>query len=282
MMTAPLETTAVAKYRRTPAYLTDVTICIGRLPIRVRAPDPVFLEMLAERYSSFLQTTASPRIEFDIHLLPPGGLGGDEEVAVRFERGVWQLRRGDFRGEYDARSRRGRLTLSPNPYSVDAMLRIVHSIVLAREGGFLLHAAGGIRNGRGYLFSGVSGAGKTTLARLAPPEVRLLTDEISYVRRESEGYRVYGTPFSGELGLKGMDISAPLAAVYLIAHGSGNRLERIPPVKAAARLLRNTLFFARDPELVAAVFAGVCDLAARVAVYHLEFVPDSKVWGMVE
>jgi hypothetical protein len=281
-MTTPLETPAVAENSRVFGRFASLTICIGQVAICLRAQDPAFLEMLAARYFSFVRNDVSPQIEFDVHLLPPGRIGGDEEVAVRLERGIWQLRRGDFRGEFDPGSRRGRLTLSPNPYSVDAMLRIVHSIVLAHEGSFLLHAAGGIRNGRGYLFSGVSGAGKTTLARLAPPEVTLLTDEISYVRREGAGYRVYGTPFSGELAMKGVDVSAPLAAVHLIAHGSENRLARVPPAEAAGRLLRNTLFFARDPELVAAVFAGVCELAGRVPVYRLEFVPDARVWGLME
>ncbi len=72
-----------------------------------------------------------------------------------------------------------------NPYSLDSVLRIVHSLILAERGGFLLHAASAICDGRACLFSGVSGAGKTTMTRLAPPDVTLLTDEISYVRPEN-------------------------------------------------------------------------------------------------
>ena len=64
------------------------------------------------------------------------------------------------------------------------MLRIVHTLVLARQGGFLLHSASAIRNGKAFLFAGVSEAGKTTISRLAPPDATLLTDEISYVRKE--------------------------------------------------------------------------------------------------
>jgi ABC-type multidrug transport system ATPase subunit len=58
-----------------------------------------------------------------------------------------------------------------NPFSLDSVLRILHTLLLAREGGFLLHASSAIRNGSAFLFSGVSGAGKTTMARLAPPDV---------------------------------------------------------------------------------------------------------------
>jgi hypothetical protein len=38
------------------------------------------------------------------------------------------------------------------------VLRIVHSLIQAQAGGFLLHSASAIRNGKAFLFSGISGA----------------------------------------------------------------------------------------------------------------------------
>ena len=73
--------------------------------------------------------------------------------------GVWRLRRGDFRADWDPRAGRGHIRQSANPYSIDSVLRIVHTLILAREGG-LLHSAGAIRNG-GFLFSGVSSGPST-------------------------------------------------------------------------------------------------------------------------
>jgi hypothetical protein len=92
------------------------------------------------------------------------------------------MERGDFRAEWDPQCHRGWVRQRPSPYAIDGVLRILHSLILAREGGFLVHAASAVRNGRAFVFAGVSGTGKTTLARLAPPDVTLLTDEISYVR----------------------------------------------------------------------------------------------------
>ena len=137
------------------------------------------------------------------------------------ENGRWRLERGDFRAEWDPAARQGRIRQSANPYSIDTVLRIVHTLVLAREGGFLLHAASAVRNGRAFVFAGASGAGKTTLARLAPADADLLSDEISYVRRETGGYYAYGTPFAGELARAGENLRAPLESVYLLAQGSG-------------------------------------------------------------
>src|SRR5208282_5990982 len=258
-----------------------LTIEIGGLPIRLRAPDAAFRALLAERYSSFLRPESRAEMEFELHSAAPNPRGADPKLEVCCERGSWQVSRGDFRAAFDLRTRRGRLSFAPNPYSVDTLLRIVHSLLLAPTGGLLLHASGGIRGGRGVLFSGVSGAGKTTMARLAPPDVQLLTDEISYLRREDDGFRVYGTPFSGELGIQGEDVSAPLGGIYLIEHGASNRLERVAEAEAVRHLMRNTLFFAQEKRLVADVFSTVCELARRVPIYRLEFLPDARVGEML-
>lgn len=131
--------------------------------------------------------------------------------------------------------------------------------------------------GRAFLFAGRSGAGKTTITRLAPPDARLLTDEISYVRREVEGYVASGAPFAGELAQPGENLRAPLALIYLLAQGPENRVEPVSPADAARALLQNLLFFAEDPELVQAVFQAALDCAQRVPVRRLTFVPDARV-----
>jgi hypothetical protein len=260
-----------------------LTIEIGGLPLRLFPPDAAFRAVLEERYSSFVSRNARAVMEFTLESAPPGRTAGaEEDLQVLCKEGLWQISRGEFRAAFDLRTRQGHLRFVPNPYSVDTLLRIVHSILLAPAGGLLLHASGGIRHGRGVLFSGASGAGKTTMARLAPRDVQLLTDEISYLRREGSSFRVYGTPFSGELGIQGEHVSAPLSAVYLIEHGSTNRLERVPEAEAVRRLMRNTLFFAREEHLVTQVFSTVCGLVRQVPVWRLEFLPDARVWEMIQ
>ena len=175
-----------------------LTIEIGEIPIRVHTDSREFAQMLEERYGEFVTAQAPLALmEIEIELVKePGrelrdsGLGKDDDadadVSVRREAGRWIMTRGDFRAEWDSESNRGWVRQRPNPYAIDGVLRILHSLIMARAGGFLLHAASAVRNGRAFVFAGVSGAGKTTLARLAPPDVTLLTDEISYVRPQGQ------------------------------------------------------------------------------------------------
>ncbi len=294
----------------------DVTIEIGGMPILVRTDSSEFMRLLRHRYGSFATGSGfrdgrRPVFELDVELVPPGIVSDVEDVSVCLEAGRWKLERGDFRAEWDPERRRGRVRQSANPYSIDSVLRILHSLILAREGGFLVHAASAIRNGRAFLFAGVSGAGKTTVSRLAPPDVALLTDEISYVRPldrlQVTGYReqrtdraegifpslspvpcslfpayvAFGTPFAGELARIGEKLRAPVAALYLLAQGPENRIEPVGDADAVRALLQHILFFAQDSELVELVFQSAVDFVSRVPVHRLLFTPDARVWELI-
>jgi hypothetical protein len=258
----------------------SVTVEIGGIAILLRSIEPAFCRLVARRYGNFVNPSARPEYEFEVNIETPSS-PPDEDARVWKQGRLWHFVRGDFRAEWDAHTHSGRVRQSLNPYSIDTVLRIVHSLVLAEEGGFLLHAASALRSGKAFLFSGVSGAGKTTISRLAPPDASVLTDEISYVRCEAAGYRAYGTPFAGELARIGANVSAPLGALYFLEKGTVNRIEPIDRLAAARALLRNVLFFAHDSELVGRVFHSALEFVSSIEVARLVFRPDQSVWELI-
>jgi hypothetical protein len=114
--------------------------------------------------------------------------------------------------------------------------------------------------------------------------VCLLTDEISYIRhrRDGEGYVACGTPFSGELERPGANCASPINSVFLLAKGRENRIDPLANSESLRRLLRNVLFFAKDTELVNNVFRSAWEFVQGVPVQQLTFVPDARVWNMIE
>lgn len=258
----------------------EVTVEIGGVPIQLHTSDPDFRQVIEERYAGFLRPSAIPACRFEIQLTS-SQLPADEDVCV-FKRGsTWCLRRGDFRAEWDLRRREGWVRQCANPYSIDSVLRITHSLLLAMEGGFQVHASSAIRNGRAYLFAGVSGAGKTTTVKLAPPDAVVLTDEISYVRRTANGYRAYGTPFAGELARPGANATAPVQQVCLLKQSLQNRLRPVGRSEAIRALMRHVLFFAQDNELVERVLDSVVHFVSSVEVVEMEFTPDHCAWELI-
>lgn len=267
------------------AIVHDVVVEIGAMPVLVRTSSPEFLAVLEKRYGGFMNPGAEPSFEFEVEVVPssrlPGADDADVDLSVVFEGNRWILERGDFHAELDPGLRRGDIRLAASPYAIDAAFRVVHSLLLAKQGGLLVHASSAVKNGKAFLFAGVSGAGKTTISRLAPPDATLLTDEISYIRREGDGYVAYGTPFAGELAKPGENIRAPLAALYLLKQGPENRIDAVGAADATRAVLECVLFFAHDTKLVGKVFDSVCDLVQRVPVERLTFLPDNRVWELI-
>ncbi len=261
----------------------SLVIEIGGMPVRVHSPNLAFLAMLHDRYTGFVARERSDKpVEIEFYVDHIVGQFADPYAVVRVtqQSGRWTIERSDFRAEWQPADRTGSIRQSVNAYSIDAVLRIVHTLILARQGGFLLHSASVVRNGKAFLFAGVSEAGKTTISRLAPPDTTLLTDEISFVRRSGGGYIAYGTP-TGELAKLSANVSAPISALYLLAKGPENRIDPIPPAEAARSLLANLLFFAHDEDLVQAVFHSAFEFVSRVPVARLTFVPDARVWELI-
>ena len=263
----------------------EISVEIGGMPIVLRSTDRDFRSMVESRYSAYLRPPEASSFAFDVevrpdHLLPEED--SENELRVWKEDGKWRLERGDFQAYLDPTARSGRILQSVSPYAIDSVLRIVHTLIQATHGGFLLHGASTIRNGRAFLFSGVSGAGKTTISRLAPADAILLTDEISYIRRDECGYTGCGTPFAGELARPGENAMAPIEHLFFLAKGPQNRIDPIPPADALRMLLRNILFFADDADLIKMVFRSAMEFLGRIPVSRLTFYPDQGVWDLIQ
>ena len=138
-----------------PSY--HITVEIGGMPIVLRTRDNAFRQLLARRYAGFVDSSAPPRFEFDIELTKRAASAPDDDVRVEMQNGTWRLRRGDFRAQWDPDAGRGHIRQSANPYSIDSVLRIVHTLILAREGGFLLALRRGHSQRTGLSFLGSVG-----------------------------------------------------------------------------------------------------------------------------
>ncbi len=265
-----------------PAQSIPVPIQIGGISVGIRTEDATFRDMLEARYSGFVVPTSHPDFELDVELAEPSApINADEEVRVARQGDDWTLQRGDFRATWNARAARGKVFQAKNPYAIDSVLRIVHTLILAPRGGFLVHAASAIRNGRAFVFAGVSGAGKTTISRLAPPDAQLLSDEVSYIRCDDGAYSACGTPFAGELARVGENCSAPIETLFLLEKSAETRIDAVDPADAVRELLRHILFFAGDPEMVKLVFQSACRFVEKVPVRRLSFTPDPRVWEII-
>jgi len=162
--------------------------------------------------------------------------------------------------------------LHPFVYPFDEVVFLAR---LARSRGVLVHACGLSLNGRGLLFLGTSGAGKSTSAGLWKQRagVTILSDDRIVIRPEGQGYRIFGTPWHGEGGWEA-PVSAPLEAVFILEQAPRNALHDITPSAAVAQMMVRAFPAMWDQEGLEFAVRFLADLAERLPVRQLHFVPD--------
>lgn len=258
-----------------------MTVSIGGTAIRIATSDAVFDEALRAQYAGFIGPDRRDSIRMTVRSILATGADPDADIEVKHENGCWVMVRGDFHASYTPAERTATVHQTAGRYGIDSAIRIIHSLELAERRGFLLHAASVIRDGRAFLFAGPSGAGKTTISRLAGEDTHLLTDEISCVRKCGNTWTAFGTPFAGELAQPGENLRARAEALYLLQHGPENQLEPLSATAATRSILRNVLFFAQDSRLSRLLFDTVCEFVESLRVFRLAFVPDARVWSLI-
>jgi hypothetical protein len=171
-------------------------------------------------------------------------------------------------------------------YPLDELL-ITHHLSLGR--GVELHGCGLVRgDGESFLFVGHSGAGKSTTARLwkrhSPVEVlsddriivrRAFADAAKSVGQECPTYTffMHGTPWHGEAAFASPG-RTPIRRIFLLQHGSGNRIERLSPSAAVGELLARSFTPFYQSRFVDPVLALLEEMVESVPCYRFQFVPD--------
>ncbi|MGC8833943.1 MAG: hypothetical protein ACP5R4_07785, partial [Armatimonadota bacterium] len=154
---------------------------------------------------------------------------------------------------------------------------VMLSFLSRHRRGVIIHACGVVDEGKGVLFAGVSGAGKSTMANIwKPTGATLLSDDRIIVRRTDGKLRIYGTPWHGDANVCDPG-NAPLEKVFFIVHADRNYAKPISPVDAASRLLVRCFPPFWDKEGMQFVTDFLAQVAEEVPCYELGFVPDQSV-----
>ena len=142
----------------------------------------------------------------------------------------------------------------------------------------LIHASVTMKDGKGYLFLGKSGTGKSTHSQLwlkHIPGTELLNDDNPAVRLINDEVIVYGTPWSGKTPCY-KNKQVPIGAFVKLEQYPENIIRREPPLKAFATLLTSTSSMLWDKPLYEKICNTVSAIAMRAPLFHLRCKPDEE------
>ncbi len=128
-------------------------------------------------------------------------------------------------------------TVGPGSEALGHVLSSLATLAVNQEGGLLLHAAAVELAGAAVLFSGPSGAGKTTASNLVRDARMFAYDRVAIIPH-STGWHCVSVPFGHALDVELPESNAtslPLGALFRVFQGTGR--PRIRPMGGAEALL---------------------------------------------
>ena len=139
-----------------------------------------------------------------------------------------------------------------------------------------MHASVVMRGGRGFLFLGRSGTGKSTHSGLLLKYIdgtELLNDDNPVLRIVDGCARVYGSPWSGKTPCyKAQDV--PVGAIVRLSQAKENRITRLGTVGAYAYVMSSCSGFRPFREITDAQHETLSAVALGVPCYQLDCLPD--------
>ena len=190
--------------------------------------------------------------------LPPVG-SGDTQIRAQFRVGI-----------------------SAN--SLEACVRIALSVALPTVSAFLFHSStvqGA--HGRALTFTGVSGAGKSTISELLDSldGVTKIVDELGVIKVTEHGAEVHTAPFLGIAGMP-LGVVAPLSGIHFLIQAPHDRRTLVPPRAAMSRVMANILAYVAEPTTAERLLELVARLTTTTPCYNLEFAKHADVAAVLD
>ncbi|MFZ0547405.1 MAG: hypothetical protein WAM60_18305 [Candidatus Promineifilaceae bacterium] len=260
-------------------------IKIASFVVALHTNDAGVTQKLEQRYQEFLGSDETPDISITLKIVPGA-------LYIEPKPGPWVIESSyknnrlvycsyQERGEVDLISGEGYLEMDPTA-SIDNFLRTVYAWLCVTNDALLLHSAGVIRDGLGYVFFGPSGAGKTTTSRLASKTAHVVSDDLVIIRCDETGCTLHGVPFKGELSeAPRANQQAPLKGLYRLRQDTSHYLEPIPHIKAIADLVAASPFIVREKELSDQLMKVCSKIVECVPVQQLHFKRDDGFWKVL-
>lgn len=160
----------------------------------------------------------------------------------------------------------------------DAMM-LAFAFRTVGDGVMEMHASVVAYGGKGYLFMGSSGTGKSTHSRLWLQNVEgssLLNDDNPIVAVGKDGdIRVYGSPWSGKTPCY-INMSYPVGAFVSLRQAKENRVREMSLLESYGCLYSSTSCLKTEPEFVDALHETIGEVATQIPCFQLDCLPDAE------
>jgi hypothetical protein len=159
----------------------------------------------------------------------------------------------------------------PFEYPLDGLILYYLTVI---HGDIMIHASGVNNAGHGYIFSGVSGKGKSTIASLWENSgAKVIHDDRLILRKTGSGYRMFNTPVYNN----DEPHDSPLNKIFIIEHGIENKLVPVRGALAVSLVMANCIQHNWGSDIIARLLGSVSIMCGTIPTVRLSFKPDRSV-----
>ncbi|MBN1758486.1 MAG: hypothetical protein JW863_09225 [Chitinispirillaceae bacterium] len=182
--------------------------------------------------------------------------------------------------------RRGLLILSHRSQSTVALIfsafKWFFTFMVLQRGGLPLHSSSIIYKGKGFLFSGDSGKGKSTISSLLTSnlsEIQFGSDELNVLYCKNNNLILYSTPFHSSNGPGELEYQhhAEVDSVFFLEQAALNRVEFLKRTQVFQYLLHNSYHIPADALLTTSLLDTVERFSEFTCFRLLHFINNKTI-----
>ena len=163
-------------------------------------------------------------------------------------------------------------------FALSNAMMLLYTFRTSGEDTLMVHASVIEYEGRGYMFLGKSGTGKSTHSGLWLKHIEgtvLLNDDNPVVRVIDGKVYVYGTPWSGKTPCYKKECM-PLGGIVRLSQAPYNKISRLRPLMAYTAFMPSCSCMRWEPKATEALHKSVEKVIMGVGCWHLECLPDEE------
>lgn len=163
----------------------------------------------------------------------------------------------------------------PLEYPLDGLILYYLTVI---NGDIMIHASGINYSGKGYIFSGVSGKGKSTMANIWDSSgARIIHDDRLIIRNTGGIYRMFNTPVYNNDEPR----ESVINGIFIIDHGKENMIVPLKGASAVTQVMANCIQHNWGADIIARLLGSISIMCGAIPTSKLFFKPDRSIIDLI-
>lgn len=158
-----------------------------------------------------------------------------------------------------------------------ALMNLYSTFIVHHQWGLLIHSSCIKDQEKAFIFTGQSGAGKSTVAELSSPRT-ILSDEATVVKITSDEVKAFDSPFRSDTIPTFSEEPLDLGGIQLLEQSPTIQRIELEKAESVMKMLDKIFYWAYEPGETQKLFSLLQQLVQVVPVYNLKFQKNNAFW----